>query len=474
MPLADATVSALRAIVGDKYVLKPDQDLSAYNEDNRDLYQGQASLVVKPGSTHEVSQVCRLCYQQGLAMVPQSGNTGHQAGAIALNGEVVINVDRLKACRSLDAANNSAVVEAGMILEDLHRLADEADRLYPVSLAAKGSCRIGGNIGTNAGGTGVLAYGNTRENILGLEVVLPNGDIWDGLRALKKDNTGYDLKQLFIGAEGTLGIVTAAVVKLAPKPKGREVAFVGLDSPEQALALLNHLLSALGKSLTAFELMPKVLIDFTLDYMPSLRAPFADSYPWVALIEVSSGRSAQAARDDLEERLGEGLEQELALDAVLAENLGQQADFWSIRETAPTAQKKFGWSIKHDISVPVHRVPEFFQRAEPIVMAALPGARICGFGHMGDGNLHYNITQPIGASQEVFLPKRQEINEQVHALVMEMQGSISAEHGIGRTKADAMLTIKSPVELSVMKSVKQALDPKGLMNPGKVLPASLF
>lgn len=472
MTLDASHLSAFQAIVGAKYVLIAGQDaLDPYNHDNRYVRDGGASLVIKPVSTEEVSQVCRYAYANNIAVVPQSGNTGHQQGALAHHGEVVINIDRMTACRSIDTLNNSAVVEAGMILEDLHKLADEHDRLYPVSLAAKGSCRIGGNIATNAGGTGVLAYGNTRENIMGLEVVMPDGRIWDGLRALKKDNTGYDLKNLFIGAEGTLGIVTAAVVKLSPKPKGREVAFVALENPQQALELLNHLLGALGKNLTAFEFMPRVLIDFTLDYMPSLRGPFAETYPWLALVEVSSGRSAEIARDDLETSLGDALEAELALDAVLAENLAQQEAFWSIRETAPSAQKKFGWSIKHDISVPVHRIPEFYERAEPIILEKLPGARICGFGHLGDGNIHYNITQPQGASQDLFLPKRAEINDAIHALVMEMDGSVSAEHGIGFVKAKDMPKIKSEVELDLMRAVKAALDPKNLMNPGKVIPS---
>lgn len=456
------------ALVGAAHVWGRERDLAHYNNDNRGLYFGDAELVVRPGSTQEASAVMALAYDNDIAVVPQSGHTGHAAGGVPAQGQIVVTTERMTQLRSIDVANNAMTVDAGMILEQLHRIADEHDRLYPVSLAAKGSCRIGGNVATNAGGTAVLAYGNTRDNILGLEVVLPDGRIWDGLRALRKDNTGYDLKQLFIGSEGTLGLVTGVVVKLWPKPKGREVAFVGLASPQRALELLNHLKGTLGPNLTAFELMPRQPLSFTLAYQDSLRDPFPEPHPWYALVEISSGQSEAAARDQAERTLGSALEQELALDVALAQSEAQRADFWALRETMPAAQKPQGWSIKHDIALPVHRLPEFFERADALVYEALPGARICGFGHMGDGNIHYNISQPEGAGAALFAPKRREINTKVHALVTQMGGSVSAEHGIGLAKKALLAEVKSPVELAMMRSVKQALDPKGLMNPGKI------
>ncbi len=456
------------SIVGARHVLGREQDLAHYNNDNRGLYFGDAELVIRPGSTVEASAVMALAYKNDIAVVPQSGHTGHAAGGVPAKGQIVVTTERMTKLRAIDLDNNAMTVDAGMILEQLHAIADQHDRLYPVSLAAKGSCRIGGNVATNAGGTAVLAHGNTRDNILGLEVVLPDGRIWDGLRALRKDNTGYDLKHLFIGSEGTLGLVTGVVVKLAPKPKGREVAFVGLESPAQALALLMHLKGALGMALTAFEIMPRVPLEFTLAYQDSLRDPFAEPYPWYALVEISSTQSAEHAQEQSEAALGAALEGELALDIMLAQSEAQRADLWALRETMPPAQAPHGWSIKHDIALPVHRVPEFYERADALVYEALPGARICGFGHMGDGNIHYNITQPAGAAPELFAPKRHEINAKVHALVSAMGGSVSAEHGIGLAKKALLAEVKSPVELAMMKAVKAALDPKGLMNPGKI------
>lgn len=468
MDKAERLRPQFEAIVGASHVWGREQDLSHYNNDNRGIYFGDAALIVRPGSTEEASRVLALAYEQDIAVVPQSGHTGHAAGGVPAQGQIVVTTERMTQLRYIDPDNNALAVDAGVILENIHALADAHDRLYPVSLAAKGSCRIGGNVGTNAGGTGVLAYGNTRDNVLGLEVVLPDGRIWDGMRALRKDNTGYDMKQLFIGSEGTLGLVTGVMLKLVPKPKGREVAFVGLQDPEQALALLLHLKGQLGADLTAFEIMPRTPIDFTLAYQASLRDPFTQPYPWYALVEISSGRSAEAARHNAEQSLVAALEAEMALDVALAQSEAQREDFWAIREAMPPAQKPQGWSIKHDVALPVHRVPEFFRRADEIVLAALPGARICGFGHMGDGNIHYNITQPEGAPEEQFAPKRLEINDKIHALVAQMQGSVSAEHGIGLAKKTLLTETKSPVEMAMMRAVKQALDPKGLMNPGKI------
>jgi FAD/FMN-containing dehydrogenase len=468
MDKVEALRAQFEAIVGAAHVWGREHDLAHYNNDNRGLYFGDAALVIRPGSTQEASAVLALAYANDIAIVPQSGHTGHAAGGVPAEGQIVVTTERMTNLRSIDVDNNAMTVDAGMILEQLHAIADQHDRLYPVSLAAKGSCRIGGNVATNAGGTAVLAYGNTRDNILGLEVVLPDGRIWDGLRALRKDNSGYDLKQLFIGSEGTLGLVTGVVVKLWPKPKGQQVAFVALDSPEQALALLTQLKGALGPGLTAFELMPRLPLAFTLAYQDSLRDPFAEPYPWYALVEISNGQCEETAREQAERALGSALEEGRALDVALAQSDAQRAALWALRETMPSAQKPQGWSIKHDIALPVHLIPAFFEQADALVYAALPGARICGFGHMGDGNIHYNISQPEGAGPELFAPKRQEINAKIHALVSALGGSVSAEHGIGLAKKALLAEVKSPVELAMMRAVKQALDPKGLMNPGKI------
>ncbi|MBL4598362.1 MAG: FAD-binding oxidoreductase [Rhizobiaceae bacterium] len=458
-------------IVSEQYAIDESGDQTHYTHENRDIYIGKTPLVLRPANTAEVAAIVKLAHDTCTKIVPQGGHTGHVAGGVPndTNDEIVITLGRMNKVRDLDLAGDTMTLEAGFILENAQKLADENDRLFPLSIGSKGSCQIGGNISTNAGGTAVLAYGNTREMVLGLEVVLPNGDVWNGLRRLKKDNTGYNLKGLFVGAEGTLGIVTAAVLKLFPKPKSRDVAFIGLDSPQKALDLFQVAKAGAGSSLTGFEIMPRIGLDFVLRNMPDTRDPMAEEHSWYALMEISSNRPDGDAGAIMHDILGEAFESGVVNDAAIAQSITQQDEFWAIRELLAPAQKPEGGSIKHDISVPVHSVPKFFDDAETIILRELPDARICGFGHMGDGNIHYNISVPLGGDSKEFLSNRLRINGLIHELVLSLNGSISAEHGIGKMKKKMMAETKDPVELNLMKALKQAVDPQGIMNPGKLL-----
>ncbi|MCJ8310173.1 MAG: FAD-binding oxidoreductase [Hyphomicrobiales bacterium] len=462
------------AIVGERYALRTDADIAPFITDMRGRYAAPSPLVLRPGSVEEIAAILKLATETGTAIVPQGGNTGLVGGGLPLNNgdgsEVMLSLSRLNKIIELDADSNTMTVEAGVILENIQNAADEADLLFPLSLGAQGSCQIGGNIGTNAGGTGVLAYGNTRDLIMGLEAVLPTGEIWNGLTRLRKDNTGYDLKNLFIGGEGTLGVVTKAVLKLFPKPKGREVAYVALQTPQQALKLFNSAKAQAGNSLTAFEFMAGIAMEMTLKHAQNnVRRPIEGAHPWYVLMEISSSRSAQDARDILEGVLGEALENEIIQDAVLAESLEQQRTFWTLREDMSPAQKPEGASIKHDISVPVGSIPDFIVAADKAVLDIVPDARIVNFGHMGDGNLHYNISQPVGWDADAFFAYEPQIHESVYEQVVAFNGSISAEHGIGQMKRDKLARIKDPTALAMMRSIKDALDPAGIMNPGKVI-----
>lgn len=464
----------LANIVGAANVLTDAADLRPYVEDTRGRYSGTAQLAVRPGSTQEVADILALAQETRLPVIPQGGNTGLVAGGLPLKegggNEIIVSMSRMNRILDVDPQTNSMTVEAGAILQRIQEAADEADRLFPLSLGAQGSCQIGGNIGTNAGGTGVLAYGNTRDLVLGLEAVLPGGRVWNGLTSLRKDNTGYDLKHLMIGSEGTLGIVTKAVLKLFPKPKGREVAIAATDSPRTALDLFHQARSAAGTGLTAFELMAEIAMAFTLKHAKNTgRAPIEGSHPWYVLVEISSGLSAKAARETLEAVLADALQAGLILDATIAESGQQQAAFWALREEMSWAQRPEGASIKHDISVPVGRIPAFIAEADAAVETIVPGARIVNFGHMGDGNLHYNITQPIGWEAAEHFAKEPKINEAVYALVAKHGGSISAEHGIGQMKRERLAAVKDPVALDMMRAIKRTLDPAGIMNPGKVI-----
>jgi len=466
-------IARFAAIVGDRNALTEQEDIAPYLIESRGLYEGNTPLVLKPGSVDEVSQILKLASETGVAIVPQGGNTGHVAGQIPRTGaaDIVLSLERLNRIRDIDPVGNVIVADAGCILADIQRAAEAHNRLFPLSLGSEGSCRIGGNLSTNAGGTAVLAYGNMRQLCLGLEVVLPTGDIWDGLRRLKKDNTGYDLRDLFIGAEGTLGVITGAVLKLFPQPLGHQVAFAGLKSVADALALFDKASSLCGPALTGFELMPRLGVEFTAKHIPGVRDPLDTVHAWYALIDISTSDSAETAERMMSELLETEISGGLVENAVVASNEAQRKSLWHMRESMSPAQKPEGGSIKHDVSVPVSSIPAFMAEADAAVMAAIPGARICAFGHMGDGNIHYNISQPIAADRQAFLSRWREMNTIVHGIVLNYNGSISAEHGIGQLKRDELAKVRSPIEIDLMQRIKHAFDPAGIMNPDKVLKA---
>ncbi len=462
---------ALAAIVGQANIFTGPQDTERYRVEWRGLYHGHPLAVVRPGSVPEVSAIVRLAKETATPIVPQSGNTGLVGGQVPDDSgrELIVSLERLDKVRAIDIDGKTATVEAGMVLEKVQRLADEHDLLFPLSLGSQGSCRIGGNISTNAGGTGVLAYGNTRDLILGLEVVLANGEVWDGLTGLRKDNTGYDLKQLFIGGEGTLGLVTAAVVKFFAKPRGMRVAFVGVESPAQALKLLRLADSHGGRNLTGFEVMPRIALQFVLDHVPGTRDPLDTEYPWYVLMEATSNRSDEEAAGLCEEILADAIEAGYALDAVLSQSEDQSTAFWHIRHAMSEAQKPEGGSIKHDVSVPVGLIPDLLDRAARDMTAYMPGSRPVMFGHMGDGNIHLNVSQPVGMDTDTFLAEMDKINDIVHSIVLDLGGSISAEHGIGRLKQHMLEDVKSKTELDMMRQIKKALDPNNIFSPGRIL-----
>ncbi|HEY0219731.1 MAG TPA: FAD-binding oxidoreductase [Afipia sp.] len=455
------------AIVGDKYAITDAQEIAPYLVEERGLYQGRSPMVLRPGTTAEVSAICKLASETRTALVPQGGNTGLVGGQTPHHGEIVLSLRRLDKVREVDVQSNTMTCEAGVILANAHESAAKVDRLFPLWLGSEGSCTIGGTLSTNAGGIAAVAYGVARDLALGLEVVLTDGRILNGLSKLKKDNTGYDLRNIFIGAEGTLGIITAATLKLFPKPRSVETAYVGLPSPEAALKLLALAQTAAASSLTSFELIAHIAVEFAVKHGPSLRAPLANTYPWYVLMEISSPRDD--ARDTLEAVLAEGMEQGVVEDAVIASNLDQRNAFWTLREVISPAQKPEGGSIKHDLSVPVAAVPQFLKEADAAIAKLIPGARPVPFGHLGDGNIHYNVSQPVGADKDAFLARWHDVNDVVHAIVAKYHGSISAEHGIGFLKHDDLPGVKDPVALEVMRSIKHVLDPLNIFNPGKVL-----
>jgi FAD/FMN-containing dehydrogenase len=466
-PLSPELIAKFRKIVGDKYALPAAAAIAPYVTEERDLFHGRSPLVLRPGSTAEVSAICKLASEHRIALVPQGGNTGLVGGQTPHNGEVVISMRRMDRIREVDTASNTMTCEAGVVLQVAQQRASEADRLFPLSLGAEGSCTIGGNLSTNAGGTTALAYGVAREMALGLEVVLADGRVLNGLSKLKKDNTGYDLRNLFIGAEGTLGIITAATLRLFPKPHAVETAFVGLKSPAQALKLLSISQNEAGGTLTSFELLSGIAVDFSVRHGIEVRDPFASKHPWYVLMELSSPRDD--ARATLEAILAQGLENGIVDDAVIAVNLSQRSAFWKLRDEMSAAQKPEGGSIKHDISVPVVAVPDFIEQANAAVVKLIPGARPVPFGHLGDGNIHYNVSQPVGGDTADFMGRWHEVNAVVFDIVLRMGGSISAEHGIGVLKRDELPEVKDKVAIELMRSIKAMLDPSGIMNPGKVL-----
>ncbi len=445
--------------------------MARYVTDHRDLYHGRCEAVVRPASREEVAAVVRLCAGAKISIVPQGGNTGLVGASVPLEegGGIVLSLSRMDRVREIDPLNNTLTAEAGCVLADLQGAAKDADRLFPLSLGAEGSCTIGGNLSTNAGGVGVFKYGNTRELALGLEVVLPDGTLWEGLRGLRKDNTGYDLKHLFIGAEGTLGVITAAVLKLFPRPREVETAFVALPRLEDAMKLLADARAVSGDAVTAFELIPGIGTDLARKHFPDFSQPLQTRAPWYLLMELSSGQTGGGLRQCLEEFLADGHEAGTLADAVIASSEAQAGRLWRLREILPEAQKREGGSVKHDVSVPVSRVADFIRRATAMVEKEMQGVRVFAFGHIGDGNVHFNLTQPDGMEKSAFLSHQTRFSRMVHDLVVEMEGSFSAEHGIGRLKRDELRRYRSEAELELMRKVKNALDPDNIMNPGKVL-----
>src|SRR5450631_344269 len=441
-PLPPELIARFRAIVGDKYAVTDAADIAPYLTEERDLFHGRSPLVLQTSSTAEVSEICKLASEYRIALVPQGGNTGLVGGQTPHHGEVVVSTRRMDKIRDIDTASNTMTCEAGVVLQVAQNRAREVDRLFPLSLGAEGSCTIGGNLSTNAGGTTALAYGVAREMALGLEVVLADGRILNGLSKLKKDNTGYDLRNLFIGAEGTLGIITAATLRLFPKPRAVETAFVGLASPAQALRLLSIAQSEAAGTLTSFELLSDIAVDFSVRHGIDVRDPLQSKHPWYVLMELSSPRDD--ARATLETILAKGLEERIVDDAVIAASLSQRASFWKLRDEMSAAQKPEGGSIKHDISVPVVAVPDFIEQANAAVVKLIPGARPVPFGHLGDGNIHYNVSQPIGGDTADFMGRWHEVNTVVFDIVLRMGGSISAEHGIGVLKRDELPAVKDP------------------------------
>lgn len=467
MPLSPDIAARLKAIVGEKGFSEDPADIAPHLEEWRGKYQGKSPLLLKPATTAEVSALLAVCLETGTPIVPQGGNTGLVGGQIPFHGEVLLSLSRMNRIRAVDAEGMSLIAEAGTVLETIHRAADDVQRLFPLSLASEGSCTIGGNLSTNAGGVDVLRYGPARELVLGLEVVLADGTVLDLLRTLRKDNTGYDLKQLFIGAEGTLGIITAAALKLFARPAQRLTAFVAIPGPSAAVSLLARLQEQTGGLISAFEIMPRIGLDFVLAHIPGTTDPLPEPSPWYVLVEATSGAGLPLA-DVVESALAASTD--LVTNAAIAQTDAQAISLWRLRESMSEAQKPEGGSIKHDVSVPIARIPEFLQTASAAVEALVPGARPVPFGHIGDGNIHFNITVPKGADNAAFLAKWEEISRTVHDIVHQFGGSISAEHGLGVLKRNEIARYKSAAEIDVMRALKRTLDPKNILNPGKLLP----
>ncbi len=471
MPVSPAVLARLRAVAAPGTALESEADTDAYVHDWRGRYRGATPLVLRPGSTEEVAAIVAICAETGTALVPQGGNTGMVAGGIPRAGgeDIVLSLSRMKRIRGLDPVNHTMTVEAGCVLADVQAAAREAGRLFPLSLAAEGSCQIGGNLSTNAGGTAVLRYGNARDLVLGLEVVLPDGSVWDGLRALRKDNSGFDLKQVFLGAEGSLGVITAAVVKLFPCPAEVVTAMVSLPEPADATRLLSRLREASGDAVVTFEYINRNCLDLVLEHIPGTRDPLASRFAHYVLVELAAGSGGARLAPVLEEVLAEALEAGRVRDAALASSAAQAAKLWKLRESIPEAARSDGGCIAHDVSVPVSRVADLLERGTALCERAVEGARVIAFGHLGDGNIHFNVVRPPATAPAPFLARRADLTPMVDDLVSELDGSFSAEHGIGQVKREQLRRYRSTTELALMEKIKAALDPAGIMNPGKVL-----
>lgn len=468
--LPDHLVERLREVLGPGGIIEDVAEQERYWASWGGTFRVPASLVVRPGSTAEVSAVVSACAKARVPVIPQGGNTGLAGGAQPVSpGGVIVSLERMRAIRAVDPVNGTITVEAGTVLAEVQEQAERINRMFPLSLASQGSCQIGGNISTNAGGTQVLRYGNTRALVLGLEVVLPNGQIWDGLRGLRKDSTGYDLKHLFIGAEGTLGIVTAAVLRLMPRPRDVATAFAGVPDPAAALTLFAHAQDHLGESLTGFELMRQECLHWVLVALPGEASPFAEQHPWYVLVEATGQGSPGTLMQPLEATLAAGFEAGAVLDAVVAGSEAQRRRLWALREGQAEAQVAGGPTVKHDISVPVSAVPDFIAEADAALERAFPGLRHFAFGHVGDGNIHYNPMAPLGVAADDFKAERDPINRIVHDIVARHGGSISAEHGLGQLRTSEAHHYKSTTELEMVRALKHTFDPHGIMNPGKII-----
>jgi FAD/FMN-containing dehydrogenase len=470
-PVKPETLAELKAAVGDGGWLDSSDDLSAYTTDFRRLYRGATPLVLLPRSVDEVSRLLAICHREDVGVVPQGGNTSYCGGATPDESasQVVIALKRLNRVRHIDPANDSMILEAGCTLAEAHAAAESAERMFPLTLGSQGSAQIGGNLSTNAGGTAVLRYGMMRDLVLGLEAVLADGRVLSGLKSLRKDNTGYDVKSLFIGAEGTLGVITAASLKLFPASRDSATALVGIESPERALDLLARLKRAAGDGLTTFEIMPRFAVQLTVEHVPGVANPLDQKAPWTVLAELTSPNATQRLGELLSQALEDAAAAGTVMDASIATSMAQSHAMWKLRESVPEAQRRYGASLKHDISVPVSRIPELIERGGELVRRLVPEGDVVAYGHVGDGNLHFNVSQRPGTAGDAFLARGKLLEAQMFDLVESLGGSISAEHGIGRLKAAELAKRADPAELSVMRALKQALDPKGIMNPGKVL-----
>ncbi|MEN3974746.1 FAD-binding oxidoreductase [Emcibacter sp. SYSU 3D8] len=468
------SIDALKRLLGPGGYIDDPADMAPYLTEWRDRWHGDTPLVARPRDTPQVAAIVAHCAAAGIKLVPQGGHTGLCGGAMphAGAGEVVVSLGRMNRVRAVDPEGFTMTLEAGVVLAAAQQAAVEADRLFPLSLSSEGSAQIGGVLSTNAGGNAVLRYGNARDLVLGLEVVLADGRVWNGLRGLRKDNTGYDLKQLFLGAEGTLGIITAAVLKLFPAPRQQETALVAVPDVEAAIRLLSLAREASGDRVSSFELIPRLGLEFVVNHMPGNRDPLTSPSPWYVLIDLTTaapGTDLQGAMQSLLER---ALERGLVADAAVARSVAQRADLWRLRESLSESQKYEGGSIKHDVSVPIARIPEFIRKATRAVELLIPGIRAVPFGHMGDGNIHFNLSQPLGIDRQVFLDRWEQINVVVHDIVAALEGSISAEHGVGQLKVDEIVRYKSPVEMELMRRIKRAMDPDNILNPGKLVTLS--
>ena len=469
---ADA-LQRIRALLGPAGCIDAPDLTARFLTDFRGLYQGATPFVACPETSAEVAQVLALCNEARIAVVPQGGNTSYCGGATpsARGDQLVLSLHRLNRIREVDAANFSLVAEAGCVLLDVQAAAQAVDRLFPLSLGSEGSCQIGGNLSTNAGGLAAIRYGVARDLLLGLEVVLADGRVIDGLSSLRKDNTGYDLRDLFVGAEGTLGIITAASLKLFPQPRTIETAFIAVPGMQAAIDLLARLREATGDCVTTFEYLPRIAVEFTVRHIPVVSDPLAAPHPAYVLCEVSTARHDPHLRGLLEDALGAAIDHGDAIEATFAESISQRQALWRLRESVPEAQRHEGASIKHDVAVPVAALPAFLHKASAAVAQVAPSARLVAYGHVGDGNLHFNLSEPAGGgNRAAFLALQDDLGHAVHACVHEFRGSISAEHGIGQLKRELLARHKNPVALAAMRSIKQALDPHGILNPGKVLP----